>query len=171
LPAPSSASWIRSSRARSLVSRAAVNQRPRVFVTVRGDFSDPGASAGRRTHPSHRPRRPVRLEAVSRRAEALRDAAEHECDPELLRQRLHGIVLRHSESRTGTGGVRQRPVSLPDRSGPFRPSTMSSSSRSRGSIQTAVSVAGSVARVLAERHDDLQVRPRRAAGCRTAAQA
>ena len=47
-----------------------------------------------------------RYRDVLRRCE---DAAEHERGGELLRQRVHGIVLRHGEDGTGTGGVRKRP--------------------------------------------------------------
>lgn len=70
--------------------------------------SDPGTSASCRFDPSHRSGRSIRLAPIPKRAEKVVHATKHERRRELLRQRVHGIVLRHGEDRTRTGGVREQ---------------------------------------------------------------
>ena len=55
--------------------------------------------------PSHRPRRPIRQRPLPRGGAAGRHASEHEPGRQLLRQRLHGILLRHLQDGDGNDRI------------------------------------------------------------------
>src|SRR4029077_12596772 len=97
-----------------------------------------------RFDPSQRPRRTIRQSSLSGRAPPSRVSPKHEPRCELLRQRLHGILLRHHQDRTrndripkqpsGSPGHRQLPRLLQPRP-PTLLTELPHSSRFRGSTQ------------------------------------
>ncbi len=71
------------------------------------ETSDQGTSADAGIDPSHGSGRTVRGETLPRGAASCGNASEHERGGELLRQCVHGVVLRDGQDGTGAGGVRR----------------------------------------------------------------